>query len=99
MNNYTKNGNNVTNTKCDVLGSSKSRVLMHSYPSSFQEFTGKEGSSKRLSQWSLDGFKMFLQSAKSDRALFEQLQNDGVIFFLHLLGIDTSGHSDKPHSM
>lgn len=27
------------------------------------------------------------------------IKEDGVVFFFHLLGIDTHGHSKKPHSM
>lgn len=29
---------------------------------------------------------------------FNMLQEENIVFFVHLLGIDTNGHSKKPHS-
>ncbi|XP_065215894.1 GPI ethanolamine phosphate transferase 1 [Planococcus citri] len=79
-------------------GETKSRVIMKSYPESFEEFSGKEGSAARSSLWSFEEFKKFLLQAKSDQVLFEKLNQGEILFFLHLLGIDTAGHADKPHS-
>lgn len=45
-----------------------------------------------------DHFKELLESAKSDPALESKLRQDQVVFFFHLLGIDTHGHSHRPHS-
>lgn len=71
---------------------------MKSYPESFEEFSGKEGSAARSSLWSFEEFKKFLSDAKSDEQMLQKLNQRKLIIFLHLLGIDTAGHADKPHS-
>lgn len=40
----------------------------------------------------------FFESAEKNVTLMNALQEDKLVFFLHLLGIDTNGHSKKPHS-
>ncbi|OZJ04522.1 hypothetical protein BZG36_02247 [Bifiguratus adelaidae] len=40
---------------------------------------------------------LFLRAAK-DKALDEQLRSKKIVFFLHLLGLDTNGHAFRPHS-
>ena len=40
----------------------------------------------------------FFKSSEDDEVLRERLQEDKLVFFLHLLGIDTNGHSKKPYS-
>lgn len=37
--------------------------------------------------------------AEKDQALMKKLSKDKVVFFLHLLGLDTNGHSHKPFSL
>lgn len=71
---------------------------MNTYASTFQDFSGMNGSAARESLWAFDGFKEFFHEAKSNPDLLKRLHQDGIIFFLHLLGTDTSGHSHKPHS-
>ncbi|XP_064292970.1 GPI ethanolamine phosphate transferase 1-like isoform X2 [Plodia interpunctella] len=51
-----------------------------------------------LDDWVFDNVKFFFQNAKSDIKLYEKLQQNKIIFFLHLLGTDTSGHTHKPKS-
>jgi phosphatidylinositol glycan class N len=41
----------------------------------------------------------FLNYARTDAALNEKLNQDKIVFFLHLLGLDTAGHTHKPHSV
>ena len=50
--------------------------------------------------WVLDHLKTLLKnaSATTDPVLDSQLWSEKVIFFLHLLGLDTMGHSYGPHS-
>ena len=40
----------------------------------------------------------FFESAEKNVTLMNALQEGKLVFFLHLLGIDTNGHSNKPHS-
>jgi len=51
-----------------------------------------------LDTWVFDKVKAFLGSAKTDKDLDTALRRNQVVFFLHLLGLDTHGHSHRPHS-
>jgi len=51
-----------------------------------------------LDIWVLDQLRTLLHNASTDAILDSQLRNDKVIIFLHLLGLDTTGHSYRPHS-
>jgi hypothetical protein len=46
----------------------------------------------------LDQLKVLLKNATVDSSLDHQLRSDQVVFFLHLLGLDTTGHTYRPHS-
>lgn len=51
-----------------------------------------------LDIWVLDHLKALLKNATTDPVLDSQLRSEKVIFFLHLLGLDSTGHSYRPHS-
>lgn len=51
-----------------------------------------------LDVWVLDQLKSLFRNATTDEALDAQLRAPQVVFFLHLLGLDTTGHSYRPHS-
>ena len=51
-----------------------------------------------LDVWVLDQLRILLHNATVDTTLDSQLRRDKVVFFLHLLGLDTTGHSYRPHS-
>jgi phosphatidylinositol glycan class N len=51
-----------------------------------------------LDVWVLDQLKTLLRNATVDATLDSQLRSEKVVFFLHLLGLDTTGHSYRPHS-
>ena len=51
-----------------------------------------------LDIWVLDQLKTLFRNATTDKALDAQLRAPQVVFFLHLLGLDTTGHSYRPHS-
>ena len=53
---------------------------------------------KTLDIWVLNRLKELFQNATSDANLDTQLRSDKVIFFLHLVGLDNTGHSYRPHS-
>jgi phosphatidylinositol glycan class N len=41
---------------------------------------------------------MLLDAASTNSTLDRELREDKVVFFLHLLGLDTTGHSYRPFS-
>lgn len=40
----------------------------------------------------------FFNSSRSNQTLFSALNEEKVVLFLHLLGIDTNGHAHRPYS-
>ncbi|XP_065321681.1 GPI ethanolamine phosphate transferase 1-like [Gordionus sp. m RMFG-2023] len=68
-----------------------------SYQSSFQDFSMSD--SYYLDQWVFDKVKYFLEiEVHKNQTLNMSLNNDHIIMFLHLLGMDMSGHINKPRS-
>lgn len=51
-----------------------------------------------LDTWVFDRVDEFLAEASKNETLKGMIHEDKVIFFLHLLGLDTSGHAYRPHS-
>lgn len=51
-----------------------------------------------LDVWVLDQMKTLFKNATTDILLESELRSEKVVFFLHLLGLDTTGHSYRPHS-
>lgn len=51
-----------------------------------------------LDYWVFDHVKELFEEASHNKTLREALKQDKVIFFLHLLGLDTTGHSYRPYS-
>ncbi|XP_063548560.1 GPI ethanolamine phosphate transferase 1-like [Cydia strobilella] len=49
-----------------------------------------------LDSWVFENVKNFFHKAKSDDAVQEKMRSKKIIYFLHLLGTDTSGHTHKP---
>uniref|UniRef100_A0A183ICV5 GPI ethanolamine phosphate transferase 1 n=1 Tax=Soboliphyme baturini TaxID=241478 RepID=A0A183ICV5_9BILA len=76
-------------------GASRSHVFTFSYSHRQQDFA-TNGSV--LDSWVFDRVQEFLTNSSADEVLTEQLHQNQVVFFLHLLGIDTVGHGFKPHS-
>ncbi|EEB11200.1 conserved hypothetical protein [Pediculus humanus corporis] len=54
-----------------------------------------KGDTKEYDNWVYEKFQKFIKTT-SHR---EHLEKKGIFFFLHFLGQDTSGHTDKPHSV
>ncbi|KAH9466879.1 hypothetical protein Pst134EB_001927 [Puccinia striiformis f. sp. tritici] len=78
--------------------SDPSRVDAWSYDEAAEDFT-KDAA--QLDIWVLDRLRSLISEAKSSgpgSPLDRQLRSDKVFFFLHLLGLDTAGHSYRPHS-
>lgn len=72
----------------------------HHYPAEMEDFAAEDHTS--VDKWVFDKLDelLDLSLAQSDEAiqLRNNLHGDRVIVFLHLLGIDTSGHTNRPNS-
>lgn len=51
-----------------------------------------------LDSWVFEKVKEFFLKAKDDPQLLRKLHENRIVFFLHLLGTDTSGHIHKPNT-
>ncbi|CAL5869453.1 uncharacterized protein PFLUO_LOCUS3682 [Penicillium psychrofluorescens] len=51
-----------------------------------------------LDTWVFDKVHGLFKSAKTDPELDRKLRDDKLVFFLHLLGLDTTGHAFRPYS-
>ncbi|KAI4483722.1 hypothetical protein M0804_007982 [Polistes exclamans] len=71
----------------------KETIHGESYPSEWQDFDGLQNNMLRLDSWVFDKYLDWL-----DKKSHAAKHMDGIIFFLHLLGCDTIGHSYKPQS-
>jgi len=52
----------------------------------------------QLDIWVFDKVKGLFGAAKHDPELNAKLREDKLVFFLHLLGLDTTGHAYRPYS-
>ncbi|XP_069112966.1 GPI ethanolamine phosphate transferase 1-like isoform X2 [Argopecten irradians] len=77
-------------------GASGDHVLTDQYPSELEDFADSDSS--KLDTWVFDRVRTLFNKASSDKTLTKQLHQDKIVFFFHLLGIDTNGHSHKPQS-
>ncbi|RDB20194.1 GPI ethanolamine phosphate transferase 1 [Hypsizygus marmoreus] len=76
-------------------GAPPGKVKTWSYNEEDEDFT-KDATA--LDIWVLDQLRTLFHNATTDVNLNSQLRSEKVIFFLHLLGLDTTGHSYRPHS-
>ena len=65
------------------------------YESELEDFSS-DGS--HLDTWVFDKVHDMFDRARTNSTLYAQLNQDKVVFFLHLLGLDTNGHAHKPFS-
>ena len=66
------------------------------YGADFEDFSSSDPSD--LDQWVFDKVKAFMDKQGQSEDLRRKLRQDKLILFLHLLGLDTNGHTYKPHS-
>lgn len=78
-----------------AVGAAADRVDMWTYNEEDEDFT-KDAT--HLDLWVLDRFRELLDKAKHDEELSQKMQQPGTVFFLHLLGLDTTGHFYRPLS-
>lgn len=75
--------------------SDKKRIETKMYGHDFEDFTK---SSIDLDKFVFDHVSRLFASAEIDKNVDRQLRENKQVFFLHLLGIDTAGHSYRPYS-
>ncbi|KAI0776671.1 PigN-domain-containing protein [Trametes elegans] len=76
-------------------GATPGKVEMWCYDEDEEDFT-KDATA--LDLWVLDHLRSLLHNATADPVLDARLRGEKTVFFLHLLGLDTTGHSYRPHS-
>jgi GPI ethanolamine phosphate transferase 1 len=77
------------------MGAVEGRVDSFMYEAEFEDFS-KDAT--QLDYWVFDHVKELFEEATRNQTLNAALRQDKVVFFLHLLGLDTSGHSYRPYS-
>ncbi|KAM0438874.1 hypothetical protein ACHAPT_001635 [Fusarium lateritium] len=76
-------------------GAVPGRVDAFSYGSEFEDFS-KDAT--ELDYWVFDHVRDYFAEAAKNETLNAALRQDKVVFFLHLLGLDTTGHGYRPYS-
>ena len=78
-------------------GAVPGRVDMFMYDAEMEDFADSDAS--KLDTWVFERVKEMFERSKRDSELASQLHLDKIVFFLHLLGIDTNGHAHRPKSI
>lgn len=76
-------------------GAVPGRVDSFTYEPEMEDFSKD---ALHLDYWVFDHVKDFFAEASTNPELDRAVRQDKVVFFLHLLGIDTTGHSYRPYS-
>ncbi|NXU74904.1 PIGN transferase, partial [Oreotrochilus melanogaster] len=77
-------------------GATGDHVYTFCYEAESEDFGAQDAA--ELDTWVFDHVKSFFNSSRSNQTLFSALNEDKVVLFLHLLGIDTNGHAHRPNS-
>uniref|UniRef100_A0A8C6IWX9 GPI ethanolamine phosphate transferase 1 n=1 Tax=Melopsittacus undulatus TaxID=13146 RepID=A0A8C6IWX9_MELUD len=77
-------------------GATGDHVYTFCYTAESEDFGAKDAA--ELDMWVFDHVKSFFNSSRSNQTLFSALNEEKVVLFLHLLGIDTNGHAHRPNS-
>lgn len=70
--------------------------MTHSYSAESEQFTGHNA--YKLDEWVFEQFGRLIKVAPHNTTIASMMNQTHIIFFLHLLGLDTNGHTNKPHS-
>ncbi|XP_040442589.1 GPI ethanolamine phosphate transferase 1 isoform X2 [Falco naumanni] len=77
-------------------GATGDHVYTFCYAAESEDFGAQDAA--KLDMWVFDHVKSFFNSSRSNQTLFSALNEEKVVLFLHLLGIDTNGHAHRPNS-
>ncbi|XP_019377179.1 PREDICTED: GPI ethanolamine phosphate transferase 1 [Gavialis gangeticus] len=77
-------------------GASGDHVYTYCYTAEKEDFGAEDATV--LDTWVFDNVKNFFYAARSNQTMFSNVNEEKVILFLHLLGIDTNGHAHRPNS-
>uniref|UniRef100_A0A8C3W1A3 GPI ethanolamine phosphate transferase 1 n=1 Tax=Catagonus wagneri TaxID=51154 RepID=A0A8C3W1A3_9CETA len=77
-------------------GARRNNIFTYSYDASSEDFGAQDIT--KLDTWVFDNVKELFRGARNNQSLFSKLNEDKIVFFLHLLGIDTNGHAHRPSS-
>ncbi|KAL8722027.1 MAG: hypothetical protein Q9225_001403 [Loekoesia sp. 1 TL-2023] len=76
-------------------GATPGRIDAATYGEEFEDYS-KDAT--QLDTWVFDKVKDLFRSASMNATLNAALRQDKNVFFLHLLGLDTTGHAYRPYS-
>jgi len=76
-------------------GAVPGRVEDYTYPPEIEDFSSD---ATQLDIWVFDRVKQLFKDAETDAELNARLKAEKIVFFLHLLGLDTTGHGFRPYS-
>lgn len=76
-------------------GAVPGRVDADMYGAEAEDFTLD---ATQLDTWVFERVKTLFESARLNTTLDDILRQDKLVFFLHLLGLDTTGHAYRPYS-
>ncbi|KAK0388698.1 hypothetical protein NLU13_4941 [Sarocladium strictum] len=76
-------------------GAVPGRMDAYTYGAELEDFSSD---ATHLDYWVFDHVKDFFAEAAKNATLNQMLREEKVVFFLHLLGLDTNGHGYRPYS-
>lgn len=76
-------------------GAVPGRVDAYTYGAEAEDFSQD---ATHLDIWVFDRVKALFEEAAQNKTLRAALKEDKIVFFLHLLGLDTTGHFYRPYS-
>ncbi|XP_007933733.2 GPI ethanolamine phosphate transferase 1 [Orycteropus afer afer] len=77
-------------------GASQDHVYTHSYDAERENFNAYNET--ELDAWVFDNVKEFFHAARNNQSLFSKINEEKIVFFLHLVDTDTIGSTYLPSS-